>query len=121
MGEPVKSYQDLIAWQKAFDLGLKVHKLADTLPDHERFGLTATLRRTSPEIATDISRGYGMGNTRDYLWYLKAARGGLYKLDTLLLFAVALKYVPESVHNPIKADLDEAERVLAGLIRSLGG
>jgi four helix bundle protein len=121
MGDPIKSYRDLIAWQKAFRLGLTLHRLAGRLPESERFGLVAQLRRASIDVASSIAQGYGRGNTQDYVWFLKSARGELYKIDTQLLFALEFTYIERPAYDGVKAELDEAERVLAGLIRSLGG
>lgn len=121
MSEPIKSYRDLIAWQKAFALGKRVYGLAGSLPEHERFGLIAAMRRLSVSVASQIAQGYGKGNTHDYVWHLKAARGDLYQLDTQLLFALDFKHLKAEEYESLKAQLDEAERVLAGLIRSLGG
>ncbi len=121
MSEPIKSYRDLIAWQKAFGLGLSLHRLVDRLPEHERYGLTAQLRRCAIDVASNIARGYGSGSTQDYIWFLKSARGELYKIDTQLLFALEFEYLEDGEYQKTKSQLDEAERVLAGLIRSLGG
>ncbi len=119
MAEPIKSYRDLIAWQKAFDLGKRVYALAGGLPEHERFGLIAAIRRLAYSIASQIAAGYGKGNTGDYLWHLKHARGEIYQLDTQLMFAFDFKYLDTDQYEPVKSQLDESERVLAGLIRSL--
>ena len=121
MAEPIKSYQDLIAWQKAYALGKVVYAIAGTLPEAERFGLMSSLRRMSVSIASHIANGYGRGVTSDYVWFLKQARGEIYQLDTQLLFARDFKYLTEHAYAEVKAQLDESERVLAGLIRSLGG
>lgn len=121
MSEPIKSYRDLIAWQKAYALGKAIYLAAGQLPEAERFGLMSSLRRVSTSIASHIAQGYGRGNTQDYIWFLKQARGELYLLDTQLLFCVDFKYILPAHHSQLKADLDESERVLAGLIRSLGG
>lgn len=117
MGE-IKSYQDLIAWQKAFHLGLRVHRAAGSLPDQERFGLVSQLRRAAIFAPSYIADGYGRGGS-DYLRLLKSARGVIYEMDTQLLFAKELEYLKPELYTPLKAGLDEAERVLAGLIRSL--
>jgi four helix bundle protein len=121
MSEPIQSYRDLIAWQKAFKLGVRLFRLAGGFPESERFGLISHLRRGGTDVASSIARGYGAGNKADYLWFLKSARGELYKLDTNLLFAVEFSYLPRDAYDDVKAELDECERVLAGLIRSLGG
>jgi four helix bundle protein len=119
MSEAIQSYRDLIAWQKAFKLGLTLHRLAGKLPESEKFGLIAQLRRGAVDVAANIARGYGSGNRQDYLWFLKAARGEIYKLDTQLLFALELQYISDESWESAKSESDEAERVLAGLIRSL--
>ncbi len=119
MGNAVKSYRDLIAWQKAFRLGVRLYGLTNAFPERERFGLTIQLRRGGVSVASNIAEGYGRGSTSDYTRFLKVARGALYEIDTQLLFAVELKYITNEQYETTKADLDECERVLAGLIRSL--
>lgn len=119
MADPIRSYRDLIAWQRAFDLGKAVYIVAGKLPEYERFGLTSTLRRSSINVASHIAQGYGRGNTQDYVWFLKQARGEIYVLDTQLLFALDFGHIETETYSPIKSLLDETERVLAGLIRSI--
>lgn len=120
MGEkPVKTYKDLIAWQKAFQLGLAIYRVSASLPDHERFGLTIQLRRGAVSVASNIAEGYGRGSTVDYIRFLKVARGALYELDTQLLCSLELGYLDSKVHEDVESMLGETERVLAGLIRSL--
>jgi four helix bundle protein len=121
VSEPIKSYRDLIAWQKAFSLGKTVYAAAGRFPESERFGLSASIRRIAYAIASNIAQGYGRGNTSDYVWFLKQARGEIYVLDTQLLFALDFKHFGDDEYRRIKQELDESERVLAGLIKSLGG
>ena len=115
----VGSFKDLIAWQKAFHLGIAVYAVARLLPDHERFGLASQLRRGAIAGASNIAEGYGRGSRIDYVRFLKIARGAIYELDTQLMFAVEFQYVGNDEYSKVKATLDESERVLAGLIRSL--
>lgn len=115
----INTYQDLIAWQKAFQLGLDIYLITENLPDHERYGLISQLRRGAIAIASNIAEGYGRGSKADYLRFLKIARGALYELDTQLLFADQLTYITRDIYKGVKEQLDESERVLAGLIRSL--
>ena len=115
----IRSFRDLVAWQKAFSLGLAVHSIAKRLPAEERFELAAQLRRGAIAVASNIAEGYGRGSRPDYLRFLRIARGALYELDTQLMFAVRLRYLQENDYDGLKAQLDECERILAGLIRSL--
>lgn len=115
----IGSFRDLIAWQKAFALGVELYRLTSRFPEHERFGLTIQLRRGGVSVASNIAEGYGRGSTTDYLRFLKVTRGSLYEIDTQLLFSQSFGYIDDSTYIAAKSMLDESERVLAGLIRSL--
>jgi four helix bundle protein len=119
MAGEIRGHRDIIAWQKAFALGLDVYRLARTLPKEELFGLGSQLRRGAVAVASNIAEGYGRGSTLDYLRFLKIARGCLYELDTQLLFAVELNYTDNETHASLQAQLNECGRILAGLIRSI--
>ena len=115
----IKSFRDLVAWQKAVSLGLTVYRIAVLLPAEERFSLASQLRRGAIAVASNIAEGYGRGSRADYIRFLKIARGALYELDTQLTFAVELRYIDNAMFEKTKSELDDCERVLAGLIRSL--
>lgn len=119
MSSEIRSYRDLIAWQKAFELGLSVYRLTGGFPKHEKYGLTSQLRRAGVSVASNIAEGYGRHGRADYARFLKVARGSVYEVDTQLLFAVELGYLGGATYDAIKEQLDESERVLAGLIRAI--
>jgi four helix bundle protein len=119
VAEQIRTFRDLVAWQKAFGLGKRVYRATETFPERERFGLTVQLRRGAVSVASNIAEGYGRGSTVDYVRFLKVARGCLYELDTQLMFAMEFQYLVTEQYEGAKLDLDECERVLAGLIRSL--
>lgn len=118
MGD-IKSYRDLVAWQRAFTLGLSVYRASKAFPDREKYGITSQLCRSAVSVASNIAEGYGRGSSQDYVRFLRVARGSLYEMDTQLLFARELQYLTAELHDVLQAELDECGRVLAGLIRSL--
>ncbi len=115
----INSHRDLIAWQKAFGLGLAVYEVTRMFPDSERFGLISQLRRCAVSVASNIAEGYGRQSTSDYVRFLRMARGSAYEADTQLLFAVELGFLGRSRYEEVKGQLEECGKVLAGLIRSL--
>ena len=119
MAGTIRSYRDIVAWQKSFQLGLSVYRLTLKFPADERFGLTSQTRRSAVSVASNIAEGYGRHGRADYVRFLKVARGSLYELDTQLSFAAELKYITPEQHAPVKHLLDESERVLAGLIKAV--
>ncbi len=118
MGD-IRSHRDLVAWQKAVDLGIEVYRVSATFPASERFGLIAQIRRASVSVASNIAEGYGRGSTADYIRFLRAARGSLFEVDTQATFAARLSYLPEADGAALMERIRECGRILAALIRSL--
>lgn len=119
MAKQIKSYRDLVAWQKAFELGLAVYGATKSFPAEERFGLTSQLRRGAISVASNIAEGYGRASRTDYVRFLKVARGALYELETQLLFAKEFGYLKPERLRSIQSTADECSRVLGGLINRL--
>ncbi len=63
----VRHYSDLIAWQKAMDLVVRVYEVSKGFPREERFGLTNQLRRAAVSVPSNIAEGQGRHATRDFL------------------------------------------------------
>lgn len=115
----IKSFRDIVAWQKGYAIGLEVYKVTAQFPVEERFALTSQLRRGAVSVASNIAEGYGRGGRADYVRFLKISRGALYELDTQIRFATDLGYLPSTTSESLKSRIDECARILGGLIRSL--
>ncbi len=113
----LKTFRDLIAWQKSMQLAKEVYKATWLMPDSERFGLTAQMRRAAVSIPSNIAEGHGRQSLQDYLRFLKTSRGSLMELQTQLLLAEDIGFLRPNA-NLIDI-LSETDRVLQGLIRSL--
>jgi four helix bundle protein len=113
----VKTYRDLIAWQKAMHLAEEVYHITDHMPDNERFGLTSQMRRAAVSISSNITEGHGRETRPDYLRFLRMARGSLMELETQLILAERLRFI--RLPQDLLAIQEETDRVLQGLIRSL--
>ena len=116
MGQ-IKTFRDLIAWQRAMALAQTVYWATVRMPDVERFGLTNQMRRAAVSVPSNIAEGYARQSTTDYIRYLRVARGSLAELTTQLELATSLDMLPADQQT---VDLlNETDRVLQGLIRSL--
>ena len=115
----IKSYRDLIAWQKGILLCKQVYHVTSGFPDHERFGLTSQLRRAAVSIPSNIAEGYGRRRTQDYLRFLDVARGSLAEVDTQLVLARELTYAAPSELSVCDQAVIELDRILCGLVRAI--
>ena len=113
----IRTFRDLIAWQKGMDLVRSVYRIATAMPEEERAGLTNQMRRAAISIPSNIAEGYARKSTKDYLKFLRTARGSLAELATQYELITTMNLVPE---NPeLNYQLTEVDRVLQGLIRSI--
>ncbi len=112
----VKSYRDLIVWQKAMDLVTKVYGLLEILPGREYMALSDQMRRAAVSIPSNIAEGYGRMAQRDYARFLTIARGSVYELETQLLICVRLGYLNDDhIAEPLQL-CDEISRMLYSII-----
>src|SRR5262245_3618122 len=88
MSGAIQTFRDLIAWQKAMNLAKEIYRLTKAMPASEQFGLTNQMRRAAVSIPSNIAEGYARQSTRDYLKYLRTARGSLAELSTQYELAI---------------------------------
>ncbi len=112
----IKSYQDLVAWQKGMDLVVVVYRESSKLPTIEEFGLKSQVRRCSVSIPSNIAEGWGRQSTQDYLRFLSIARGAVYELLTQAEICDRLDF--DGAWREIVSAAREVGRILHGLIVS---
>lgn len=87
------SHHSLVAWQRADDLFIKLHRLSsNAFPASERYELSSQLRRAAYSVAANIVEG----------------------------FARRLGYVSEALEGELEMDVKAVGAPLAGLIRHTG-
>ena len=116
----IKSYRDLIVWQKSMELVKEVYLITKALPKEEQYGLTSQIRRSSISIPSNIAEGYGRHSTNDYLRFLQIATGSLYELQTQLEISRNLDFLPKESFDKSFEGSREIERMLSSLIRKVG-
>lgn len=119
MAQGVRSYRDLLVWQKGMDLAADVYRLSRAWPKEEVYGLTSQARRAAAAIPANIAEGYGRQSTASYAQFLKIARGSLKELETHLLLAERVGLVVEGTCADALQEADELGRMLGCLITSL--
>ncbi|XAL98617.1 four helix bundle protein [Phycisphaeraceae bacterium D3-23] len=113
----VKRYEDLVVWQKAYELVLQIYTRTKMFPADERFGLTQQMRRAAVSVVSNIAEGFGRRTTADFLRFLDMSRGSVNELETQTRIAIGLKYIEPD--EQLRQLIGDVERLLAGLIRSL--
>jgi four helix bundle protein len=115
----LKSFRELIAWQKAMDLADLVYELTEPFPTREHFGLAYQLRKSAVSIPSNIAEGTRR-KTPGYLNHLVISLGSHAELDTQCEIATRRRYVKPGDRARLQSQVDEVGRIIHGLARSLG-
>lgn len=115
----IKSFKDLIVWQKGMLLVKMAYALTEKFPDKEKFGLTSQIRRSAVSIPANISEGWGRKSTKSYIQFLNIAVGSLYEIQTHMLISKELNYITDEECLEFEKLADEESRMMYSLINTL--
>ena len=115
----VKSFRDLVVWQRSVDFIEEVYRVSTRFPADERFGLTAQLRRAAVSVAGNIAEGSGRFTSRDYLNFISHSRGSVKEGESHLLVAERLEFVTKADIERALGFSDEISRMLFSLRTSI--
>ena len=115
----VKSYRELVVWQKSMRTVEETYRLVRLLPSEERYALSDQMRRAAVSIPSNIAEGQARSSTKEFVNFLSIARGSLAELETQLMICVRLKYLQQSQIEPVMDLCSEVGRMLNGLIGRL--
>jgi four helix bundle protein len=111
----IRSYRDLLIWQKGMALAKQIYAMTRAFPADERFGLTAQMRRAVVSAASNIAEGQARHGRREFVQFLSHAEGSLAELDTQLTLAVELGYCRPSDADGSVATVAELQKMMASL------
>jgi four helix bundle protein len=118
MTEKIRHFKDLLVWQKAHELALKIYKYSEKMPKTELFGITSQIRRASTSITANIAEGMGRNSYADRVRFYYNARGSIYEVESFLITIKDLGYLPEADYNVMIELLDYTRKILNNFIRS---
>lgn len=115
----VKSYQDLLVWQKAMDYVVTCYKATKYFPKDETYGLIAQLKRSSVSVPSNIAEGYGRNTRGEYIQFLGIVQGSLKESETQMIVAFRLEFINKKQFDYVQTQSKEVGILLRRLIKSL--
>lgn len=115
----IKTFEDLIAWQRAHELVMLVFDLTEKFPRREMFGITSQVRRSAASVAANIAEGFGRGTTREFLQFLRIARGSVEETRYFMILSRDRGYITKEQYLSVARFCDSAGQLLNALARSL--
>lgn len=117
---PLRSYQELVAWQKSMAFVTDVYRCTQQFPKDEIYGLTSQIRRAAVSIPSNVAEGQGRLTRGEFKQFLGYAKGSVFEVETQLLIAHDLGYMDARELQALLDRIREVGRIISGLLSSLG-
>jgi len=114
-----RNYRNIVAWQRAHEVTLRMNELTRTFPREETYGLSSQIRRASFSVAANIAEGSGRETDKDFLRFFYISLGSLKEVDYATLLAYDLKYLNSELFEKLQTRLNQTFAALQGLIKSV--
>lgn len=115
----IKTYKDLIVWQKSIRLIKEIYIATKLFPKDELYGLVSQMRRSAISIASNIAEGRCRGTRKDFTQFLRIALGSSAELETQIIIAHELGYVDLKLKTRLIDELSEILKILNTMIKKL--
>ncbi len=112
----VKKFEDIVVWQKAKELTLKIYQYLKTCHD---FGFKDQIQRSSISIMNNIAEGFERKGNKEFKHFLFVAKGSCGELRSMLYLGLELQYVNHQQFERLYNLSLEISKMLSGFIKTL--
>jgi four helix bundle protein len=116
----VRSFCDLVVWQKSLDPAVRIYGLTRNFPREELYGLTSQIRRAAVSVSSNIAEGQGRLSPGEFRQFLGIARGSNFELQTQLEVARALGMGEAKTIDEAVALSHQVGKMIYGMLAKIG-
>lgn len=113
-----KGFKDLLVWQKAKDLAVKVYHLSGSTGLNKDFALRDQIRRSAISVASNLAEGDERGTDRDAVRFFYMAKGSVAELRTQVQIAHEIGYMKRSEYEDVEVECVQLGKMIGSLIRA---
>lgn len=114
----MKTFKDIFAWQKSYELTLEIYKLTSNFPQAEEFGLKAQIRRAVVSIISNIAEGFKRVGKREKMQFYRIAEASLEEVKCQSMLAHDLGYLGSTNYSELSKLEDTTGKMICGWISS---
>lgn len=115
----MKTFRDLLIWQKAMNLVTNTYQITQKFPKEELFGLTSQIRRSAISLPSNIAEGYGRDSNKEFLRFIKIVIGSLFDFQTQIEIAKNINYQNENEFKNLYEETRELEAMIISFSKRL--
>ncbi|MCA1741368.1 MAG: four helix bundle protein, partial [Bacteroidales bacterium] len=111
----IDRFEDIIAWQKAKGMTLKLYLL---FKDNRDFGFRDQICRASTSVMNNIAEGFERNSDKEFKHFLFIAKGSSGEVRSMLYLAYELHYIDNTSFKELLESSTEVSGLLSGLIKT---
>jgi four helix bundle protein len=113
----VKSFKELIVYQKAHKLAMDIFMISKKFPNEEKFSLTDQIRRSSRSVSACIAESWAKKRyIKSFINKLTDSLGEEYETEDWIDYSLDCGYISQEEHDKLTSDYDEVRKMLITMI-----
>lgn len=115
----INKFEDLEIWQQASDIALEIYNI--TSPDNikHEYRLKEQLMSASLSISNNIAEGFEYNNNKDFIKFLRYAKGSTGEVRSMLNFLLRAQHISEEDHKILYDRLIQLSKQIKSFITYL--
>ena len=115
----IKTFKDLIVYQKAFEQAMEIFELTKGFPIIEKYSLTDQIRRSSRSVCVNIGEAWRrLRYPAHFVSKLTDADAEATETAIWLDFSLACRYLNPELYKNVAASYEEIGKMLGSMVRS---
>jgi len=111
-----KTFDELIAWQKAKSLGILIYAKVPQKPDFDYFN---QIKRAGLSISNNIAEGFGRNSHKEFKRFLMIALGSSNEVKSMILIGKDVGILEKKLAAELEDKTNEVIKIIIGLSNKL--
>jgi four helix bundle protein len=115
----IRSFKDLIVYQKAYKLAMRIFEISKRFPKEETYSLTDQIRRSSRAVTSNIAEGWAKRRyEKSFISKLTDSLGEEHETETWIDYSNDCKYITAEEYKELTDGYEEVRKMLINMINN---
>lgn len=115
----IRSYRDLIVFQKSYKVSMEIFKLSQSYPKEERYSLTDQIRRSSRSVTANLAESWAKRRyIKVFVNKLTDSLGEALETENWLHYSKDCEYISKETFDGLMLQYDEVRKMLISMINN---
>ena len=115
----IQRFEDLIAWQKARALTVKIYQVSRKGEFGKDYRLSGQIQTAVVSIMSNIAEGFERGGLGEFHQFLSTAKASCAEVRSHLYVALDVGYIDTRTFQDLRTQSEEVGRIIGGLRASV--